>query len=328
LDPLRCWIIGSAAIYRTSDGGVSWDSALVSVPASGRLYAIQMLSATRGWVVGSGGVLYSTTDGGVHWTLVPLQTARTLRGVYFADPSRGWAMGDHGTLAATQDSGATWSVWTFADTLTLQSMTFADSLTGCLVGSTGRIYRTTNGGEVWILQQGVPSRSFLNAVAFSGRDSGWVAGARGTILRTTDGGATWNSMVSGTTQDLNAIAVVNGQSQLIAGNGGTLLKSPASTNTAVRGWRDDPVGGFWLAQNFPNPFNPTTTIRFTLPARMRVKLAVFNLIGQLVALLRDGELGPGDHSVQFDAGRLPSGVYFYRLQGGNFTETRRLLVLR
>lgn len=328
VDPLRCWVIDSAAINRTSDGGVSWEPSLVSVPEGGRLCVIQMLSATRGWVVGTGGVLYTTTNGGIHWTLVPLSTTRTLRGVYFADPSRGWAMGDHGTLAATQDSGATWTVWTFTDTLTMQSMTFADSLTGYLVGDFGRIYRTTNGGEVWILQQGVPTRSSLNAVAFSGRDSGWVAGARGTILRTTDGGATWGYMVSGTTQDLHTIAVVNGQTQLIAGNAGTLLKSPGSSVTAVRERRADPVGGFMLAQNFPNPFNPTTTIRFALPARMRVKLTVFNVLGQQVAVLQDGEQDAGDHSVQFDAGGFSSGVYFYRLQGGNFTETRRLLVLR
>jgi hypothetical protein len=273
-------------------------------------------------------MLYATADGGVHWRLVPLRTSRMLRGVYFADPSRGWAMGDHGTLAATQDSGATWGVWTFADTLALQSMTFADSLTGYLVGSAGRIYRTTNGGEVWISHQAVPTRSSLNAVAFSGRDSGWVAGARGTILRTTDGGATWDYMVSGTTQDLNAIAVVNGQTQFIAGNAGTLLTSPGSAITALREKRDASVGGFTLAQNFPNPFNPSTTIRYRLPVRSNVKLMVFNTLGQRVAILQNGEQDAGYYEVRFDARGLPSGVYFYRIMAGTFVETRRLILLR
>jgi hypothetical protein len=84
---------------------------------------------------------------------------------------------------------------------------------------------------------------------------------------------------------------------------------------------------FNLAQNFPNPFNPTTTIRFETPAASHVKLAVYNLAGELVRTLVDGEIAAGYHQVNFDASGLASGIYFYRLEAGsNFNVTRKLMV--
>jgi hypothetical protein len=83
-----------------------------------------------------------------------------------------------------------------------------------------------------------------------------------------------------------------------------------------------------LDQNYPNPFNPSTTIRYSVPERSRVELAVYNSLGQQVAQLINGEIEAGHHDVSFDASALPSGVYFYRLYVGGYSETKRLLVLR
>lgn len=85
-----------------------------------------------------------------------------------------------------------------------------------------------------------------------------------------------------------------------------------------------------LLQNFPNPFNPSTDIRFQLPAVEYATLKVFDVIGREVATLVDGELNAGEHSVRFDdpASRLSSGVYFYRLQTPTFSHTQRMVLLR
>jgi hypothetical protein len=85
---------------------------------------------------------------------------------------------------------------------------------------------------------------------------------------------------------------------------------------------------FMLDQNYPNPFNPSTTIQFALPARSHVNLSLFNTLGQRVAQLVNEELEAGYHEVQFNAANLSSGVYFYRLQAGDFIQTRRLLLIR
>lgn len=83
-----------------------------------------------------------------------------------------------------------------------------------------------------------------------------------------------------------------------------------------------------LQQNYPNPFNPTTVIRFGLSQRSQADLSVFNTIGQQVAVLFQGEAAAGYHHVKFDGSNLASGVYFYRLQAGDFVSTKRMLVLK
>ena len=85
---------------------------------------------------------------------------------------------------------------------------------------------------------------------------------------------------------------------------------------------------FVLEQNYPNPFNPSTTIRYGLPQRSNASLAVHNTLGQRVVVLIAGEQEAGCHEVKFDASGLSSGVYFYRLQAGDFVQTRKLVVLR
>jgi len=85
---------------------------------------------------------------------------------------------------------------------------------------------------------------------------------------------------------------------------------------------------FVLDQNYPNPFNPSTAIRYGLPHKSAVQLAIFNTLGQQVATVVQGEQEAGFHEVRFDASGLAGGVYFYRLQAGTYVETRKLLLLR
>ncbi|MCA0390002.1 MAG: exo-alpha-sialidase [Bacteroidetes bacterium] len=83
-----------------------------------------------------------------------------------------------------------------------------------------------------------------------------------------------------------------------------------------------------LSQNYPNPFNPNTKINFSIPENARVSLKIYDNTGALVKTLLNEELSPGKHSVSFDAGKLASGVYFYRLESEKFTQTRKMLLLK
>ena len=83
-----------------------------------------------------------------------------------------------------------------------------------------------------------------------------------------------------------------------------------------------------LNQNYPNPFNPSTVINYSVPSKSKVTLKVYDILGKEVANLVDKEKSAGNHKVEFNASNLSSGVYFYRLTSDNFTETRKMMLLK
>lgn len=83
-----------------------------------------------------------------------------------------------------------------------------------------------------------------------------------------------------------------------------------------------------LAQNFPNPFNPTTNIRFSIPEAGHVKLSVFNVIGQTVDILVDEYKNAGTFNVNYSAGNLESGIYFYKIEANNYTKINKMILLK
>jgi hypothetical protein len=85
---------------------------------------------------------------------------------------------------------------------------------------------------------------------------------------------------------------------------------------------------FGLAQNYPNPFNPGTIIGYNLPKSSHVKLAVYNMLGQQIAILIDGYQEAGYKSVKFEMNNIPSGVYIYRLTAGTYTDVKKMILIR
>jgi len=105
-----------------------------------------------------------------------------------------------------------------------------------------------------------------------------------------------------------------------------LYLNPEST-TGVKSNSPVPTS-YSLSQNYPNPFNPSTQIRFTIPEKTNVKLEVYNLIGQKVADLVNSELSAGEYSITFNASGLSSGIYLYRLQAGNFSSVKKMILMK
>ena len=85
---------------------------------------------------------------------------------------------------------------------------------------------------------------------------------------------------------------------------------------------------FALSQNYPNPFNPITTIAYTLPEAAKDRVEVYNLLGQLIETLVDAEKEADFHSIQWNASDMASGVYFYRLNAGGFSATKRMVLMK
>ncbi len=146
------------------------------------------------------------------------------------------------------------------------------------------------------------------------------------IYYTTNNGITW------TYAGLDSIPVlqlsVYGDTVYAATYYDGLYELTKSGVTKVDGPSGSTPSTYALFQNFPNPFNPTTKIGFQLSALSKVSLKIYDLLGREVETLVDGEISAGVHRVTFDASRFASGIYFYRLQAGNFTATKKLLLLK
>ena len=86
--------------------------------------------------------------------------------------------------------------------------------------------------------------------------------------------------------------------------------------------------GFIINQNTPNPFNPNTKISYSIPKQSFVQLKVFDVLGREVATLVNEEQPTGNYSIEFDASNLTSGIYFYRIQAGDFVEIKKMLLMK
>ena len=248
------------------------------------------MSPEVAWVVGSGGTILRTSNGGSTWSAQISGTAATIRSLSALDASNAFALSNQDTLLRTTNGGATWESRPIANVRGAMLMDVAASgpEEALVVGTKGTILRTTDYGVSWTTSVSGTSDELWSVDLLPGTGIGSVVGYRGTILRTTNGGATW-----------------------VKGDGVENLPRE--------------VG---LSQNYPNPFNPSTTIRYVLPSRSHVTLTVFNTLGQRVAVLQNGEQQAGYHEAVFDASGLPSGVYLYRLTAGSSVQTMKMAVVR
>ena len=85
---------------------------------------------------------------------------------------------------------------------------------------------------------------------------------------------------------------------------------------------------FTLSQNYPDPFNPTTTITYSLPKSSLITLKIYDLLGREIETLVNEEKPAGNYEVEFDGSNLPSGIYFYRMQAGKFIKTRKFVLIK
>jgi hypothetical protein len=85
---------------------------------------------------------------------------------------------------------------------------------------------------------------------------------------------------------------------------------------------------YYLFNNYPNPFNPSTNIRFALPEKTKVSLEIYNVIGQKVVDVFSGELNSGVHEIEFTNVNLSSGIYFYKLKTNKFSEVKKMILLK
>jgi hypothetical protein len=186
---------------------------------------------------------------------------------------------------------------------------------------------STDNGTSWSQVNTGMTNSSLHALIVSGTNL--FAATEGGVFLSTNNGTSWTAVNTGLT-DIYVCALAVSGTNLFAGTAadGVWRRPLLEMITSVEGLSTDLPTHFSLDQNYPNPFNPSTTVSFSLPSKSFVSLKVFAALGREVSILVSEELPAGKYARQWNAMGLPSGVYFYRIVAGSWTETKKLLLLR
>lgn len=332
------WAAGeNKTILHTTDGGTNWSIQYQDTTSDFRFYHVKFVDEHIGWASGAssgsrGDFLY-TTDGGSTWssknqTIYPFMVHSDIVGNQSA-----WAVGIAGAIFHTDDGGERWFRQQFDTPGDLIAVDFVDKQTGWAVGGYGVILHTSDGGANWEMQYVNDTVLAFLSVSFINERDGWVVGYNGAIFYTEDGGSNWLRYYSDTNAYLYSVAFSRDGTGWITGGDGTLYRSTLKNVVGIDKPETDIPNTIALLENYPNPFNPSTTIRYALPENTFVNLQIFNVLGQPVRTLVNRELPPGNQSVEWegknDRGQeVSSGIYFYRIEADGFARTRRMVLLR
>lgn len=291
--------VGVQAIYRTTDGGSSW-SLIHDIHWRYRFIKINPVRQNQMWFGGEGlifnPILYESTDYGSTWQEIDL-------GMIFA--------GDNAchTLAFHPPELNTW-----------------------YVPGEGKVVKTTDSGLTWSV---IYENSFYDldmAVSPARSDFLYVLGGP-YLLRSMDAGLHWDTLAhagfdASLFQLLDLEVVHRNETDVIIVGGTYGVHRYDNSVTGVKESSGDLPVSCRLEQNCPNPFNPATDVRYMVRHVGHVSLKVYDVLGRMVATLVDQIRQPGEYTVTWDAEKIPSGIYYCRMISGNFTSTRKMVLIR
>ena len=294
--------------------------------------------------------VYKTTNGMQSWTVISGDLTRGQNGrlgqlttvdVAKSNANVVYAGADDGKVSVTTNGGTSWTDITGSlPTRWVTRVTVdPDSASVCYVTLSGyleyqyqaHIYKTTNYGQTWTAIGGNLPNIPLNDVIVdaAARPRLYVASDAG-VLYSTNNGTTWNVLGTGLpAAPVHDVTLHSPTRKLVAfTHGRSAWAVDVTTVTSVAEAKNSSPIGIQLSQNYPNPFNPSTKIQFAIQGSGYTMLTVFDVLGKEVATLVDGKTENGVYERTFDATNIPSGVYFYRLQVGNVSQTKKLTVVK
>lgn len=313
----------SGATYVSTNNGANWTSTSGSGGVSAFAMSVSNLVSTNVFA-GTGGGVFLSTNNGVVWKLV--KTGLTTTDV------RALAVSDTNIFAGTFGGGVFLSTnngskWTAVGTSQMDGSVRALLFSGrnLFAGTGNGVYVSSDKGSNWTsVSAGLETVGYVDAL--EAYTTNLYAGTwSGEVFLSTNNGQNWTSISTNLVANgpVHAFAISNGF--LFAGTNNGVWRLPLSVNTIDPGWVHSPET-FSLTQNFPNPFNPSTQIVFSVTKEGPVTLRVFDILGREVATLVNGNRKAGEYSERFVGSRLASGVYMYVLQSAEGRLTSRMIL--
>lgn len=331
IDSLNGWAMGNKTAYRTSDGGITWnigfsDSSISSYRGI-NFYDRRLGVISEARQNNNDALNYVTIDSGRTWTAYKMpESVSSYSKVQFSDYQHGWLI-EQGGVWNTLDTGKTWKkIYSDSTYYIPWGFDFIDSLHGWYVSNKVRF--TTDGGKTWNSSP-LPYYDQIEDLHFISLQNGYAVGYDGSIFSTTDGGWTWQSDFHRSSVPLFSISEVhyNDVSHLWVGGDSFVIEYTNTAKTHIGTEKLLPTE-LSLNQNYPNPFNPITTISFSLPHGNLIRLMVYDYLGREIVTLVNEYRSAGNCKVLFDATTLSSGVYFYRILAGDYSATKKMILIK
>lgn len=330
-------------ILRTSNGGINWTS--FRYPDTTLVFNIvYFLDSLTGFLSGYSGVIYKTTNSGVNWFNCNIDTAYCpplylfpKNKFYFINSQTGFACGGQvdiqGMVWKTSDSGLNWKTYCVSSEPLYDIKAISESK----IVSTGGDFEyglssvvSTNGGNDWIYE-------FINilgkgqALAYRTPEEVWVPLSYSqTFAVNTDSGnigTNWREIATPGNLEINSTVFMTPTFGWSFGSLGSIFKY----NTAVIGINNSIEtipDAFYLHQNFPNPFNPETSIGYTLNRGGIIKAEIFNVLGEAVAEFLNIYQPSGYHVINWNAIDMPSGIYFCKVTSSGRSKSIKILLIK
>jgi hypothetical protein len=311
-------------VHRSTDGGTTWVFSGTGLPTSGNVRALAVSGTNVLAGMSSSGV-YRSTNNGTNWSVSNSGLTNTSVTALLVVGSNVFA-GTNGGIFISANGGQTWTVSNSGLT-SLNGLSLASSGSNIYVGtSAGGVFVSTNSGANWVASNTGLTGTTVRALVASGASV--VAGTPIGIFASTNSAGNWTAANTGLFNTSIQSLILSGSDLMGGTNGNGAWRRPFVQLTDVREIDLSVPQSLALEQNYPNPFNPSTRIGFQILDFGFASLKVFDILGREVATLVNEQLKPGSYEATFDGSRLSSGIYFYRLQAGALTETRKLSLLR
>lgn len=330
--------VGSS-IRKTTNGGNNWfivNAHLFSI------FNITFSSSATGYVINKTGQFEKSTDSGANWFTPGVFDAFAAGGLEFVDDNTGFWVGasyiTNAQIRKTTNGGYNWTETLFDSIEVLYDVKFKDANTGfacgyyqTFPGYFGAICRTTNQGISWSVQY--PPTGMIYELVIADENTIYACCDNGKFLKSTNSGINWNVYQSCYSSYLYSMDFANANTGFAVSDGGIIIKTTNGGGTPIG---LNPVSQivpaeFRLYRNYPNPFNPTTRIKFSIPAGVqgeKVEISVFDVAGRNVKVLVNEVLKAGLYEVSWNAAQFSSGIYFCRMKAGDFINTNKMVLLK
>ncbi|HZW40395.1 MAG TPA: T9SS type A sorting domain-containing protein [Ignavibacteriaceae bacterium] len=324
------YIVGPK-ILKTINGGNTWE-----VISGSEFYRVSFSDENNGVILERRRV-FKTTNGGDTWINL-IEPGYELYDAWSHDSNNISIVSARISVKKTTNGGSTWFEQYLPSEHGLSSIFYIDSLTGFVSSASdgtipgvviGSIFKTTDGGYSW--HEKLKSLSLWKVFFINN-----LVGFAQLGFKTTDAGENWMEIDIPSEESFYYFFLDCNNGFAIAKNnyfakstdcGETWIQYPFNVNTTSAKKLINPFI-FSLGQNYPNPFNPSTKIKYTLPKQGLVTIKVYDVLGKEISQLVNEEKPSGEYEVEFDGRKLSSGIYYYKIQAGEFVQTKKMVLMK